>query len=245
MKNRHLTDLERLEIEHALRQRTSLKKIAVKLDKHHSTLAREILSRRIASDKGALGRITNRCIRRADCDRRQLCMDKPDTSGGVHPVRNATASVQTSRRMFARSSHKLPMFCNGCKDESRYVLVQTRSGANITEDELLGLDALISPLIKKGQSIHHVLANNPDRFNLHQKTIYRYVAGGLLAIKNGDMPPICCSSLGRASRSSTRLTPDAALDKRMKTIRHSSPAHRNGTPSRWTPSSGAGAARSC
>jgi IS30 family transposase len=64
MKNQHLTDLERLEIEHALRQRTSLKKIAVQLGKHHSTLSREILSRRIASDKGAFGRITNRCVRR-------------------------------------------------------------------------------------------------------------------------------------------------------------------------------------
>ena len=70
MKNKHLTDLERLEIEHSLRQRTSLKKIAAQLGKHHSTLSREILSRRIASDKGAFGRLTNRCIHRADCDRR-------------------------------------------------------------------------------------------------------------------------------------------------------------------------------
>ena len=31
MKNKHLTDLERLEIEHALRQCTSLKKIAAQL----------------------------------------------------------------------------------------------------------------------------------------------------------------------------------------------------------------------
>jgi len=104
---------------------------------------------------------------------------------------------------------RAPYVCNGCKDESRCVLrkqyyiyktahrayrdvlVQTRSGANITEDELLGLDALISPLIKKGQSIHHILANNPDRFDLHEKTVYRYVAGGLLAAKKGDMPRVC------------------------------------------------------
>ena len=42
MKNKHLTDLERLEIEHALRQGTSLKRIAEKIGKHHSTLSREI-----------------------------------------------------------------------------------------------------------------------------------------------------------------------------------------------------------
>ena len=55
MKNKHLTDLERLEIAHALRQRTSLKMIATKLSKHHSTLSREFLSRRVASDTGAFG----------------------------------------------------------------------------------------------------------------------------------------------------------------------------------------------
>ena len=78
MKNKHLTDLERLEIEHALRQGMSLKRIAKQIGKHHSTLAREILARRTASNKGAYGRITNRCILRADCNRHQLCMDKPD-----------------------------------------------------------------------------------------------------------------------------------------------------------------------
>ena len=209
MKNKHLTDLERLEIEHALRQCTSLKKIAAKLGKHHSTLSREILSRRIASDKGAFGRLTNRCIHRADCDRRQLCMDKPDC------VRRCTTCPHCNRicpdfqeDVCAKLS-RAPFVCNGCKEESRCVLrkqyyihktahrnyrdvlVQARCGANITEAELLSLDALISPLIKKGQSIHHILVNNPDRFDLHLKTIYRYVAGSLLAAKNGDMPRVC------------------------------------------------------
>ena len=62
MKNKHLTDLERLEIEHALRQGTSLKRIAEKIGKHHSTLSREILARRTASDKGAFGILSNRCF---------------------------------------------------------------------------------------------------------------------------------------------------------------------------------------
>lgn len=209
MKNKHLTDLERQEIEFALRQGTPLKQIAKKIDKHHSTVSREILSRRIASDKGAFGRLTNRCVHRADCDRRQLCMDKPDC------VRRCVTCPQCNRvcpefqeEVCAKLS-RAPYVCNGCKNERRCVLrkqyyihkaahrayrdvlVRTRSGANITEDELLGLDALISPLVKNGQSIHHVLANNPDRFDLHEKTVYRYVAGGLLAAKNGDMPRVC------------------------------------------------------
>ena len=69
MKNKHLADLERLEIEYALRQGASLKRIAEKIGKHHSTLSREILAWHMASDKGAFRRITNSCVRRAYCER--------------------------------------------------------------------------------------------------------------------------------------------------------------------------------
>ena len=209
MKNKHLTDLERLEIEHALRQRISIKKIADRLGKHHSTLSREILSRRMASDKGAFGRLTNRCVHRADCDRRQLCLDKPDCLRRCATCPRCNGICPHFQEEVCAKLSRAPHVCNGCPDEFRCVLrkqyylhkaahrdyrdvlVQTRRGANVTEDELLGLDALISPLIKQGQSIHHILANHPDRFDLHEKTVYRYVRGGLLAAKNGDMPRVC------------------------------------------------------
>jgi IS30 family transposase len=73
-KKKHLTDLDRLEIEHGLRHSLSLKKIAAKVGKHHSTIAREILARSVASDKGAYGRVAQQrrrfgdkllCLRRA------------------------------------------------------------------------------------------------------------------------------------------------------------------------------------
>lgn len=101
-----------------------------------------------------------------------------------------------------------PYVCNGCLDESRCVLkkryylhrqaheayremlVESRSGANITEEELHALDAFVSPLIKRGQSVNHIFTNNPNRFNLSEKTVYRYVAGGLMAADNLDMPRV-------------------------------------------------------
>jgi IS30 family transposase len=71
------------------------------------------------------------------------------------------------------------------------MLVETRSGANISEDELHALDNFVSPLIQRGQSVHHIVANNPDQFSVSEKSIYRYVAGGLLKAKNIDMPRVC------------------------------------------------------
>jgi IS30 family transposase len=69
--------------------------------------------------------------------------------------------------------------------------VESRAGANITEDELLSLDKFVSPLIRRGQSVHHIVANNPDQLAVSEKTIYRYVDGGLLQARNIDMPRVC------------------------------------------------------
>jgi len=71
------------------------------------------------------------------------------------------------------------------------MLVESRVGANITEDELLVLDEIVSPLVMRGQSVHHIVTHNPDQFEVSEKSIYRYVAGGLLKAKNIDMPRVC------------------------------------------------------
>jgi len=73
----------------------------------------------------------------------------------------------------------------------RKMLIESRIGANITEDELLILDEFVSPLVTRGQSVHHIVAHNPDHFSVSEKSIYRYVAGGLLKARNIDMPRVC------------------------------------------------------
>ena len=208
-KNKHITDIDRLEIEHAIKQGLSFKKIAAKIGKHHSSVSREVLARRTPSTKGALGRVTNRCVSRRSCDRRQLCMDKPDCLKRCAVCRLCNSICPDFTEETCARLHAPPYVCNGCKDESRCVLhkqyyihnpahrnyrevlVQSREGANITEGELLALDAVVSPLVRRGQSIHHIMANNPDCFGVHEKTLYRYIAGGLLRAKNGDMPRVC------------------------------------------------------
>jgi len=208
-KHKHITDLERLEIEHGLRNSLSIKKIGAKIGKHHSTVAREILARRVASDKGAYGRLTNRCVSHLSCGKVQLCLDKPDCVRRCAFCRLCNAVCQEYREEVCPMLAIPPYVCNGCGKEARCILrkryylhnpahrnyrgilVGAREGANITEDERLALDELVSPLVKGGQSVHHVLANNPDRFRVNEKTVYRYIAGGLLRAKNGDMPRIC------------------------------------------------------
>jgi len=208
-KYKHITDSDRMAIEHALRERLSLKRIAAKIGKHHSTVAREIRGRSVVSDKGAALRVTNRCAERLTCRTAQLCADRPDCLRHCAACPRCNAVCKDFREEHCASLGRPPYVCNGCAREhactlrKRYylhrpahanyldILTGSREGANITQEGLLALDALVSPLVRKGQSVHHALANNPNLFDVHEKTVYRYIAGGLLSAKNGDMPRVC------------------------------------------------------
>jgi IS30 family transposase len=210
MKNKHLTDHDRLEIEHGIKHGLSFKKIAAQLGKHHTSISREVQSRRTSSDKGAAGRITNRCRLRASCERTQLCMDKPDCTRRCCSCLLCNALCPGYVEQLCIRLSRPPYVCNGCSQESRCTLrkqyylhnlaqksyreklVSCREGANIEERELLAIEAVLGPLVKNGQSIHHVVVNNPDSFSVNVKTLYRYVNGGLLkSPRRGDMPRSC------------------------------------------------------
>jgi IS30 family transposase len=96
--------------------------------------------------------------------------------------------------------------CNGCdnlkkctlrkkfyvakdaQDEYEYVRSESRTGIAITEAELDCLDQLITPLIKKGQSIHHICVNNTDNIMYSEKTLYNYIDSGHITACNIDLP---------------------------------------------------------
>ena len=207
-KNKHLTNDERLQIENWLKERVSINKIADKLGKSTSTISREIRAHVIQSDKVARYRIRNRCIKRRDCDKRYLCEDKQNCSKSCAGCSLCNDLCNEYIEEECYKFYDTPYCCNGCLEEYqcplrkkyyihkkaheayREKLVESRTGANISEDELLSLDEFVSPLIMRGQSVHHIFSNNPDQFNISEKTVYRYVAGSLLKARNIDMPRV-------------------------------------------------------
>lgn len=208
-KNKHLTDAERLQIEQMLKDRVSIKQIALKLSKSTSTVSREIRSRSTTSNKYAPYRIHNRCVKRDTCQKRYLCGDKPNCTKRCSTCSLCNELCGDYQEQFCYKLYESPYVCNGCMEEYqcvlrkkyylhrkaheayREMLVESRVGANITEDELLALDEIVSPLIMRGQSVHHIVTHNPDQFQVSEKSIYRYVAGGLLKARNIDMPRVC------------------------------------------------------
>jgi IS30 family transposase len=208
-KGKHLLDEERMQIEQWLREGVSLNAIAEELGKNRSTISREIRARSISSDKSAVGRIPNRCIKRKECIIRQICIDKPNCTRKCSVCKLCNSVCDDFEEEVCYRLYDPPYVCNGCIDEQkctlrkRYylhrkahqaykeMLVESREGANINENELLALDQLVSPLLRQGQSVHHIFANNPDQFNVSEKSVYRYVAGNLLTAKNIDLPRVC------------------------------------------------------
>ena len=101
---------------------------------------------------------------------------------------------------------KLPYVCNDCPDK-RYctlekciydaaaaqaeyseVLSETRQGFAVSDEEKKRLDDIISPLIRKGQSLHHICLNHMDELMVTERTLYTYMDAGLFTARKIDMP---------------------------------------------------------
>ncbi|MBM7616161.1 IS30 family transposase [Alkaliphilus hydrothermalis] len=103
-------------------------------------------------------------------------------------------------------SLKPPYVCNGCDKlrsctltkslysasaaQKQYELCrsESRSGINISEEEVFRLDHFISPLIEKGQSIHHICTTHRDSIMHSEKSIYNYIDYNLFSARNIDLP---------------------------------------------------------
>ena len=65
---------------------------------------------------------------------------------------------------------------------------ESRSGVAISEAELKQLDGIISPLLRNGQSLHHIAIHHADEVMKSERTLYAYVNKGLFTAGNLDMP---------------------------------------------------------
>lgn len=98
---------------------------------------------------------------------------------------------------------KFPYVCNGCKknclrDHYRYdskrayekyklILSSSRTGFDLSQEELVVLDDVISKGVKDGHSIYAIVQNNSTIIPHTVKTIYNYIDQGILTTKNIDL----------------------------------------------------------
>ena len=209
-----LTVEDRLAMETGLKAGKSVYAIAKALSRPVTTITREIKTRAVESDKGAAFRLKNRCVMRDSCTRQRVCAQclhvRP--GGRAMPCRLCNQCNSHCPEFVEQKCERLeksPFVCNGCPEEGRCVLrkrfylhdkaqesyrtilSESRSGANVTEAELLAFDELLHDLTGKGQGVYAATTNNPDKFSVSVKTIYRYINGGLLSTKRHELPRAC------------------------------------------------------
>ncbi len=223
MKKPRLTMEDRLKIETMLKERMSVYAIAKALSRPVTTITREIKARAEESSKDAPHRVTNRCTRKMECERRHVCAHcLYDGSRKCSLCRECNSNCGSFVEQKCERLDRPPFVCNGCAGEHRCVLrkrhcrheraqeeyktllSESRAGANVTEDELLAWGALLESLSAKGQSIHAAVVNNPDKFTVSVKTLYRYVNGGLLKTMRRDHLPRAMSLRPRSASSRRR-----------------------------------------
>ena len=200
----HIVMEDRITIQGFLDQGTRLKDLAGQIKKHPSSVANEIKrfrTHRFAARYNDLAK--NNCIYRKNCFKRDICKQ------GCRRRCSACSKCNQYCPGFVRDECQTPLrfpfVCNACptkkgcrKDKffytasvahamSQALRKSSRTGIDLSEQQLLDLDLLLTPLIQKGQPINHIFATQKSKIPCSKRTIYRYIDLGYLATKNIDL----------------------------------------------------------
>lgn len=202
----HLTLSDRITIQSGLANNLSFAHIARLLGRDHRTIAREVLSNRTFLFHGSLGRAGNNCALYQSCHRRNLCERCLSRRGLCNLCGKCNEICPDFAPAHCSHIEHPPFCCNGChhnrncclkrfhyfadkadaKAELR--LSQARSGFALSPAQIERTDQIVSPLIRNGQSIHHIYFTHKDELFCSEKTLYSLVDSGLLSVRNLDLP---------------------------------------------------------
>lgn len=202
-----MTQDNRVVIEKGLDTSQPISTIAKQLGKDPTSIAKEIKKHRVFQEHNKFNEPAFRCALAKDCHRKNVCSTQLFCKRECKrcPKCHNFCNDYQPFVYHCPKTDKAPFVCNGCSkksscrlDKSYYravtahreyitVLVESRTGINISEDDLKALDATVSPLVQQGQSIYMILQNHPE-ISLCEKTLYNYIDSGAFSIGNLDLP---------------------------------------------------------
>ena len=212
-KYKHLTLDDRIMIQKALKSGQSFVDIATLIGKDPSTVSKEIKAHMTIKETGTRSRGFNPCALRNKCIKTGICKEDCIPSGMSWHYELYCAMCSKCNQVcpdFAEEKctalTKAPHVCNACHSIRSCTLQkqvydakeaqkayesmrsESRQGIDLTPEELARLDDIVSPLVKKGQSIHQICINNADLIMVDERTIYNYIDSGVLSVSNMDLP---------------------------------------------------------
>ena len=167
---------DRLSLQKKLKESMSIKAIATDLGKNPTTISREIKKYSSEIATGYPGYPFNECKNRFNCRNKNIC--------GKDCSRKATQYCKLCPycneyckdfvREVCTARFRPPYVCNGCEKigkcsllksiydaehahiKAHNVISESRSGLCVSEEEIARLNAIITPLVNNGQSVHQI-----------------------------------------------------------------------------------------
>ena len=203
---KHLTLSQRIEIEKGLLANSTFTEIARNIDKDPSTISKEIRKHsKIKQSKNSFSPVP--CRNRSECNIKGLCLKNCNMMCKIcrEPNQKCIDICDSYEPIKCLKLTKSPYVCNGCgkrlgclldkkiysakyaDDGYREALISSREGINQTPENIQRIDALVSPLIQKGQSIAHIYANHAKEIQCSRRTLYTYIDMSVLTTRNIDL----------------------------------------------------------
>lgn len=229
MKNnhKHLTLSNRIAIEQGLNAGQTFAEIASSIEKDPTTVSKEIRKHRTIKPHTWKARRPS-CVHLKTCQIQHLCKDITcfkycrDCSKcyGLCPRYEIHECLRIS---------KAPYVCNACKslcccpknrwiyiakyadDAYHELLSSSREGINQEPEKMQEMDMIVSPLLKKGQSLSHIYASHGEELGCSRRTLYKYIDLRVFTARNGDLPrkvkykPRKVRTIPKATKRATRL----------------------------------------
>lgn len=206
---KHLTFSDRVYIEQELLQQSSFRSIAASLGKDPSTISKEVRLRR-SSGHGCYyrPRSCNYCKHLGSC-KDTVFMGSYDSAPDGWKARTGIMLAKDCKDynpFLCDMLYRPPYVCNACPKKQtchelkKYyrakeaqkayeeTLTSSRTGINMTTEELRELNSLISPLVLKGQPLSHIFAVHSDEIPVCRRTLYNYLDRRIFTARNIDLP---------------------------------------------------------
>lgn len=204
---KHLTLSDRTYIEQELVQGSTFKSISKTLCKDPTTISKEVRLHREYIEARPYYYKCRSCKYYPECKEHNVCKNQK-CKYACRYCYKIDASKHCLRFLPWRCNQlsKAPYVCNACahfnkctltkarysaiKAQRQYekTLSSSRTGINMTPEELQSLNELISPLVLKGQPLSHIFAVHGDEIPVCRRTLYNYFDQRIFTARNIDLP---------------------------------------------------------
>ena len=209
--NKHLNLSQRIEIEKGLLEGKSFREIARNINKDPSTISKEIRKHSniitqkntpTPCKKNSYSKSTQNKI----CQIMHICGDIDcNKRCKVCTTYKCSTICSEFEPVTCDKLNRPPYVCNGCVNKayclldkkiysSKYaqdcyeeLLKSSREGINQTPESIQKMNDILTPLIKKGQSLGHIYATHADEIGCSRRTAYTYIDKGVFEVRNIDL----------------------------------------------------------